>query len=259
MKYDRSLREVLGSIPKEFIKVLVNKAPKQFLDISFPTTKEFRVDLLVLLEDDSIFHLEVQTKNDKTMAIRMLQYYSFIKEKYEDKEITQMVLFLGDDEIKMKNVIKDRLMNYSFLLKDIKEIDCKKLINSDDVNDNILAVLCKIDKVEEFWNKLSNKILSLPKDLRESYIKKVYIFLGLRPVIKKQIKELKVPIVYDLRKDPNFQEGLYEGLQEGIQKGIQKGIQGMYNMGIQKEKIATIFDISIKEVDEMLEDIEKKS
>jgi len=263
MKYDRSLRELLGEVPTEFIKILIDKNPKKFLDISFPTTKEFRVDLLVLLEDDSIFHLEVQTKNDVNMDIRMLQYYSFIKEKYKDQNISQMVLFLGDNKMSMNNKIEDNFMNYSFLVKDIKEIDCKNLIESDDINDNVLAILCKIEKFELFWNKLSLKLLSLPEKRREDYLKKISLLLGLRPVIKKRLKELEMPIVLEVREDdPFYQDGIQKGIQKGIQTGIQKGIytgvKGMYKLGIEKEKIMAVFSLSSSEVDEIIKKIKRE-
>jgi hypothetical protein len=251
MKYDRSLRELLGEVPKEFIKILTDKNPKKFLDISFPTTKEFRVDLLVLLEDNSIFHLEVQTKNDNNMDIRMLQYYSFIKEKYKTNSISQMVLFLGDNNMFMNNEINDNFINYSFVLKDIKEIDCENLIQSDDINDNVLAILCKIEKFELFWNKLSIKLLSLPEKRREDYLKKISLLLGLRPTIKKRLKELDMPIVLEVREDDPF-------YQDGIQKGIQKGVDGMYKLGIEKDKIMAVFNLSNNEFDEIIKNIKNE-
>ena len=82
--YDRSLRELFGEIPKTLIKLLVNKDIKEVLDISFPKVKERKVDLLTRLEDDTLFHLEIQSIYDKTMPERMLQYALLIYEKYKE-------------------------------------------------------------------------------------------------------------------------------------------------------------------------------
>ncbi len=78
--YDRTLRELLQGIPREFIKLLANKNAIELLETSFPKVEEKKADLLVRLEDNSLFHLEVQTKNDASMPKRMLKYASLIYE-----------------------------------------------------------------------------------------------------------------------------------------------------------------------------------
>ena len=81
--YDRSLRELFGEIPKTLVKLLVNQEIKEVLDITFPKVEERKVDLLTRLEDDTLFHLEIQSIYDNTMPIRMLQYALLIYEKYK--------------------------------------------------------------------------------------------------------------------------------------------------------------------------------
>ena len=81
--YDRSLRELFGEIPKTLVKLLVNQEIKEVLDITFPKVEERKVDLLTRLEDDTLFHLEIQSFYDNTMPIRMLQYALLIYEKYK--------------------------------------------------------------------------------------------------------------------------------------------------------------------------------
>ena len=77
--YDRTLRELLKGLPEKFIEILTGKRGIRFIDTSLPQVKERRPDLVVELEDKSIFHLEVQTKRDVNMDFRMLGYYIALK------------------------------------------------------------------------------------------------------------------------------------------------------------------------------------
>ena len=72
--YDRTLRELFHEVPKTLIRLLVDKEIKEVLETSFPKVEERRVDLLTRLEDDTLFHLEIQSINDSLMPIRMLKY-----------------------------------------------------------------------------------------------------------------------------------------------------------------------------------------
>ena len=115
--YDRSLRELFGEIPKTLIKLLINKEIKEILDISFPKVEERKVDLLTRLEDNTLFHLEIQSTDDKTMPIRMLQYTSLIYEKY--KQFPKLlVLYVGNKEIKMQNSINEKNLVYNYEVRD---------------------------------------------------------------------------------------------------------------------------------------------
>jgi hypothetical protein len=66
-KYDRTLKDILKSVPKKFVEILTGRKPLDFLDANFPKVEELQADLLVRLEDDSVFHLEFQTSNDVLM------------------------------------------------------------------------------------------------------------------------------------------------------------------------------------------------
>ena len=111
-KYDRTLKDILKGYPKKFVEILTGKKAIESLDVSFPKVEELRADLLLRLEDDSIFHLELQTENDSLMPLRMLKYYTYIYSIYS-KEPKQTVLYIGSNVlapqltgIKLDTIIK---------------------------------------------------------------------------------------------------------------------------------------------------------
>ena len=157
VKIDISLRDIVSNLPSNFIKLLINKKGIRLLDTSFAAVKDKRADLIVELEDNSIFHLELQSYNDKNINFRMLEYFLLSREKFKTNNIIQMVLYVGDSKLNMPNSINLHNLQYNFLLKDIKKLNCLELINSNNLEDKLLAVLCNI-KDENKYIKFVGKV-----------------------------------------------------------------------------------------------------
>jgi len=244
--YDRSLRELLKGLPEKFIEILTGKRGIRFIDTSLPQVKERRPDLIVELEDGSVFHLEVQTKKDPNIDFRMIDYYIALKQlkALSNKKIVQMVLYLEEKE-KIKETegpikevsIDDGKLKFSYEIRYINDIECRPLIESEDIEDNILATLCRIDDFSYFWNRLKEKLLKFPLKQRRDYLMKLTYLMRLRPNMfnkfEEKIKEEVeyMPLVIDKEKDPLYiigeREGIREGIKEGMREGIKEGIKGM--------------------------------
>ena len=227
--YDRTLRDLFQDIPKGLVKLLSNKEAVEFLETKFPKVEEKEADIVVKLEDDTIFHLEIQSTDDKTMPKRMLQYALLI-ENIHGQFPLQSVLYIGEKEIEIKNSIKTEHINYQFDVKNIKEIDCSVLIESEDINDNVLAILCNVKDIDKLLKRLNAKLMSLDNKKREDYLRKIFYLLRLRPNLYQNIyrikkEELKMPFIIEKAKDPLYKEGMEIGIEEGIEKGIEKGAQ----------------------------------
>ncbi len=65
--YDRTIREIFQEIPTSFVKLLTNKEAIELLETKFPKVEEKQIDLLVKLNDNSLFHLELQLSDDIDM------------------------------------------------------------------------------------------------------------------------------------------------------------------------------------------------
>jgi len=227
--YDRTLRELFQDIPKGLIKLLSNKEAVELLETQFPKVEQKEADLVVKLDDDSIFHLEIQSSNNAIMPKRMLQYALLIESVHKKFPI-QCVLYVGDQNIKIKNHIKTKNIDYKYDVKNIKEIDCSALIESENINDNILAILCNIkDKgaLDKLLSRLTKKLTTLENKKRENYLRKIFYLLRLRPTLyqeiyKKKKEELKMPFVIEKTRDPLYKEGMEIGIEKGIEKGKEE-------------------------------------
>ena len=259
-KYDRTLKDILKAVPKKFVEILTGRKALDFLDTNFPKVEELKADLLVKLEDGGIFHLELQTSNDPKLPLRMLKYYTHLYSTYGIEPI-QTVLYIGQGSMYMGYSIEKSNLSFKYMLKDIKDIDCSELLNSDDLNDNILSVLCKTDDAVKLISEIRDRLSRIKnKNELEDYKLKITNLLHLRPNLIKIVKELeetKMPITINLKEDPFYLEGKEEGKAEGIAEGKAEGmslvkrnyvVNSRKNLNLTPEQIASIINDTVENV-----------
>jgi predicted transposase/invertase (TIGR01784 family) len=255
--YDRTIREIFQEVPTTFVKLLTNKEAKELLETKFPKVEEKEADLVVKLEDDSIFHLEIQLADDKNMPKRMLYYALLIENKHKQFPL-QTVLYLGESENKTLNLIKTEKLEYSYEVRYIKDIDCQLLIDSEDINDNILAILCSVKDVNQLLKRLSKKLNNLSEKRKEDYIRKLLFLFRLRPnlydIITPDTKqELSMPFVIEKERDPFYKEGIEKGIEKGKleeQKAIAISLLDILDNKTISQKVG----LSLKEVEKLREE-----
>ena len=215
--YDKTLRELFQDVPYKLIKLLTNQNITKVLDSHFPKVEEREADLVVELENGDIFHLEIQSVNDSYMPKRMLYYYLLIDKIYK-KEPIQMVLYVGRKENKIVNKIYSKNLKYQYEVINIKDINCEELIESENINDNIIAILCNIENPNSFFDKINQKLLNLNNKDRENYLRKLIILARLRPNLYQSLenfyKEKKMPFIIEAKNDPLYNKGWNEAWNE---------------------------------------------
>ena len=255
-KMDILLRDILQRIPEKFVHLLTGKRGVKILDNTFPSIKERKADLVVELEDSSIFHLELQTHPDKNMPLRMLEYRVLLMQKYPNRKIRQMVLYVGEGVPRMESSINQPNLSFSYELKDIKELSCQELMESPQLEDKILAVLCNVKEPEQYFNQLLQELLNLPEKERADYIRKLLTALQYRPklktVLRNLLEERKMPLTITeemMKQDPFFQEGLEKGKLEAQKEAI---LNLYRELQLPPEKIAKVLKVSEDFVREVL-------
>ena len=153
--------------------------------------------------------------------------------------------------------------------------DCSELLNSDDLNDNILSVLCKTDDAVKLISEIRDRLSRIKnKNELEDYKLKLTNLLHLRPNLIKIVKELeetKMPITINLKEDPFYLEGKEEGKAEGIAEGMVKGkaegkaegmslvkrnyvVNSRKNLNLTPEQIASIINDTVENVIKILKE-----
>ncbi len=233
---DITLKDIFEEVPHRLSKILSPAPIKELLPTALPST-ELRVDFLARLEDESILHMEFQSFNDTNMPWRMLRYYTAIAEKYQTHNIKQLVVYVGNEKLRMKSSLKIKNLVFRYEILDIRQIDCKILLESQDPVDRIMACLCKIEDEGYLIEKLVETLEGMEEEQRKDYIMKLLTLTELRPKLRIRLSEevRHMPIVVrpediklpkrKLRKDILYRLGLEEGKQIGFQEGEIIGIE----------------------------------
>ncbi len=244
---DIVLKDIFEEVPYRFSK-LISPAPiKELLPTNLPST-ELRVDFLAKLEDESILHMEFQSFNDPTMPWRMLRYYTLIAEQYQNHNIRQLLVYVGNKKLRMKSKLKLKNLTFSYEVLDIRQIDCKVLLESSDPMDILLACLCKVEDEGYLIYRIIKTMEGMSEEERKEYFLKALTLTELRPNLRIRLSEevRHMPIVVrpgdiklpkkKLKKDILYRLGLEEGKQIGIKEGKQIGLEEGKQIGIEEGK-----------------------
>ncbi len=262
---DIALKDIFEEIPHRLSKILAPAPIKELLPTNFPST-ELRVDFLARLEDESILHIEFQSFNDPNMPFRMLRYYLAILERYPTSPVKQLLVYVGNRKLRMKSRLRLRNLTFSYEIIDIRQIDCKVLLESPDPMDRLLACLCKVEDEAYLIEKLIKTMESMNEEEGKDYLLKALTLTELRPNLRIRLTEevRHMPIVVrpedirlpkrKLRKDILYRLGLEEGLIKSAQDMVIAIIEG--KLGYVPEGIANRIR-EIKDV-EFLRSLAKK-
>jgi hypothetical protein len=160
----------------------------------------------------------------------------------------------------MDSSINTDNLSFRYELRDIKEIHCKELMESPQMEDKILAVLCNVEDPERYFTEIFEELLKLPEKERADYIRKLLTALHYRPklkvVLKRLLEEKKMPLTITeemIKQDPFFQEGLERGIEKGKLEAKKEDILNLYReLNLSPEQIAKVLKVSEEFVKEVI-------
>ena len=215
MRYDTTLKEILQALPQILLRLLVGQEGAELLTVELPTVKKRLPDLVVRLEDGSIFHLEVQSTAE-AMEWRMLEYYAMIRGLYPNVPLRQMVLHVGPECSRSSSNIEESSLQFSYTVKNIQDIDCRFMLNSPLLEENLLAVLCRLEDDRRIIREILSRIAVLPAKGRADALEKLVILAGLRKLetqVKKEVEKMVISV--DVMENAFLRDIFGKGRQEG--------------------------------------------
>ncbi|MBF0338528.1 MAG: hypothetical protein HQL05_11930 [Nitrospirae bacterium] len=230
-KFDIALKDIIKDVPRTFLKLLTGYETGKFIGVQFPDIQTREADIVIETSDGEIIQIEIQSTNDSMMLGRMYLYSALIYNQHKRLPI-QIVLYVGNKPLNMKNNMEFGLNRYNYRLVDVRTLDGNKLIDSDDPDDNVLAILCITDDIDGTIKRILAKFSLLSPRNMENYIRKLLYLAGLRNLVYKVKQEvLNMPITIDLDEYEVFKDvfvkGELKGRMEGRVEGELKGIEGM--------------------------------
>ena len=220
---DRVLRDMFQmDRPSLFEMMTGGVRVREFLNVAFPKTLERQADLVALLEDGTIFHIEFQGQNDKHITYRSGIYDLLAWHRYQ-RPVRTVVLYVGWPKMRMNSELDTGGVKVSVRLIDIREIDSEALLRSGRSADLALAMLAKggVDRLAE----IAHRVAGLSDRERVRALTQLVLLSGLRKLSGRLKMELvnMGSIQIDIRDNEILRDVWEEVMAEGLAKGKAEG------------------------------------
>ena len=225
MSYDATLKELFQGGPQRIWDLLIGTRPVELLTVEFPAVQVRRPDLVARLADGRLYHLEIQTGPDPDMPWRMLEYYFLIARQFGQPPLQQL-LYAGSERNVFAAGIHEENLQYRYRVIDLGELDGRPLVESDSLEDNLLAVLCRREDARAAVRRVVSRLASLPRRAAADAISQLMILCrlrGLPGLLMEERKHMPIPIPEDILDHPWLRDLVEKREREGEARGEARG------------------------------------
>src|SRR6185369_3617088 len=143
VNYDAALKLLLKGSARVAIHEVSGLTIARWMDGELPSVEQRHVDLLGESQDGRLLHIELQSANDPSMPLRMMDYGVKVARHYGQYP-KQVVLYVGRARLRMPGEFRanDEFL-FRYRIVDIRDVDAILLLNSDGIG-NVLAVLTRL-------------------------------------------------------------------------------------------------------------------
>ncbi|MDQ2899173.1 MAG: DUF4351 domain-containing protein [Acidobacteriota bacterium] len=243
-EYDATLKMLLRGSAARTLRDLTGVSVAKWLDIELPKVHTLLLDLLGQTADESLIHLELQSRNDPEMPLRMAEYALGVYRLF-GKFPRQIVLYVGESPLRMVPQLEGPEVLFRYEVVDIRDLDGERLLASERVGDNVIAILTRLRDREGAIHEIVRKISELEGSERELALRQLVTLGGLRrleEVIEREAR--KMPLLDDIMDNKvlgrEYKRGLQEGVQEGMQQGVREGMQQGVREGMRQGELTLL-------------------
>ena len=258
-EYDVALKLLLQRSATLTVHELTGTAIAKWLDVELPKVQNLRLDLLGETVDGGLVNVELQSSNDAAMPLRMIEYCLGI-ERLFGQFPRQILLYVGEAPMRMESELRGPDLFFQYRLIDIRTLDGEKLLESQEVGDNVIAILAHLRDDKEAVRKIVERIAGLAAE-RETAVAQLTILAGLRHLSKAVEQETRnMPIDLDIRDHevlgPMFKTERQEGRQEGELTILRRQIEKRFGAlpGWATEKLAALSAPELEDLSERVLD-----
>jgi len=166
-EYDVALKLLFQGSAALTMRELTGTVVAKWLDVGLPKVRNLRLDLLGETVDGGLVHVELQSGNDSAMPLRMAEYCLSVFRLFE-RFPRQIVLYVGEPALRMENELRGPGVLFQYRLIDIGTLDGDRLLESEDVGDNVIAILARLRDHEGAVRKIVERIAGLAVAERET-------------------------------------------------------------------------------------------
>src|SRR6058998_3159420 len=119
MRFDATLKDLFRTGPRRLIELLTGTAEREPLPSEYTALRKRELDWVARLDDGRLYHLELQSSNDRQMDWRMLDCYTLLFRQYGEAPF-QQVLYVGEAPLSMPASIDHQYLQFRYELVDIR-------------------------------------------------------------------------------------------------------------------------------------------
>lgn len=230
--FDKILKEISETV---FIPLICDRLgikikKYRVLRTKMQRTLEREMDFFYEIENENgekrILHIEFETQPTDELLYRIGEYHS-LDLRNRKMPIKHIVVYIGYKDINIKTELKPEEVYTGFTLLDMRSLNANTLLDSQDPNSVLLAILADFpkEKLAETLDSIINKFRELipnPKELKQ-YFSRLIMLSRLRKaedLTTKKVEEM--PISYDITTDYLYNRGRVEGRVEGKVEGREE-------------------------------------
>src|SRR5712691_3117801 len=165
MHFDTILKTLFQSSGLLLLELLTNAPVREWINVEVPNTKMNKLDLVAWLTDGRLYHLELQSGNDADMDRRMVEYYLLLWRRYGIPPVQQLI-YVGRRPLAMSGEIQHENMTFRYRIIDMRELDSEVFLQSPAIEDNLLAILCRLNDKPMAVRRILTRIEQLPSSQR---------------------------------------------------------------------------------------------
>jgi len=225
-EYDAALKRILTRPGSRLLAALTGSDRLRWLNVETPQVRNLRLDLPGQLPDKQLVAIEFQSRNEKDFPMRMGEYL-FATGRTYGRLPRQIVLYVGEPPLRMKDRIETPDLSFRFHLVDIRDPDGVALLASRNLGDNVLVILTRLGARPDTVRCILDRIAHAPAAARDEAFAELLIVAGLRKPggeIKTEAK--KMPILNDIMDHgvigPLIRQGRAEGQMEMLLSMMEK-------------------------------------
>jgi hypothetical protein len=223
VKYDNLLKTIFFDAMPALLRLLRCAPVVQYLNVEFPPRHKMVADMVALLADGKILHLEFQVTNDPDMHWRCFHYFGSISQRWPEAEVIQVVVYLGNDPLAMKSAVELPSCKFSFEILNLQEVPAEVFLDSPKDAERILAVVSKSEDPRGTIRKILASWKGMPENELRENIERLRTLSQLRKHEIMTVEEVKgMPFEIDITETELYKLGEEQGISRGISQGIAK-------------------------------------
>jgi predicted transposase YdaD len=219
-----SIVELLFGIRPSHVS-LIERLPQESVSLrrsDFPLMVEMEDERFILL-------LEFQTRWEREIPLRLLEYMARLKMEYELRVVPAVMLFMpsrvASDEY------EDEHIRFRFRLLRMWEMDGREVYERGEVR--LYPFLPVMRGGEDVLREAEEEIYRSDLSVSEKadLLTAMAIFAGLRSremameLVRRRRDIMIQSAAYEIIKEEGIREGIKQGIQQGLQQGLQEGLR----------------------------------